>query len=84
MTCFLKTIIYESGIAVAWVDERMGAASLWMVSMRTGDADASKGSNDKAKSLFMMKEISNRSVVNEVMKGDEEGRVVDGGWLANR
>lgn len=38
------------GAASLW----MGAASLWMESTRTGDADASKGSSDKAKYPFMI------------------------------
>ena len=54
----------------------MGAASLWMESSRTGEADASKGSSDRAKVPFMIEQCNNASDVLKIrcvrmrMKGD--------------
>lgn len=69
------------------MDDKTGAASLWMVLIRTGDADASKGSSDKAKDPFMMKEIGRirgQFVVHSVVNDDEGEGVVDGGKRLGR
>tara|TARA_R110002003_G_scaffold124_14_gene11309 strand:+ start:3889 stop:4053 length:165 start_codon:yes stop_codon:yes gene_type:complete len=46
--------MYEFGTSLDCFDDRMGAASLWMVpTCSMGDAAASAGSRDKAEYLMM-------------------------------
>ena len=51
---FLKTTRYESGTGLELVEERMGAASLWMLSTKTGEAEANSGTNEAAIRPFIM------------------------------
>ena len=54
-TWSLKTIMYESGMGSELVEERRGAASLWMVPTLTGEAKVKAGSSGKrARSDFMV------------------------------
>lgn len=46
--------MYESGSSTAFMDERTGAASLWMVSTRMGDAAVRSGKSERLKRPFMM------------------------------
>lgn len=47
-TWSLKTTIYESGTASAFTDDRIGAASLWMVSVLNVGADDAKAAREMA------------------------------------
>jgi hypothetical protein len=59
LTCFLKTTMYELGTSLACVDDRIGAASLWMVpTCSMGDAAASTGMNVKA---YLMMAVGSHS-----------------------
>ena len=49
-------MIYESGTSTALDEERMGAASLWMVLGITGDATVNSGSSERLRTPFMMTE----------------------------
>ena len=56
MTCFLKITIYELGISWPLIEEIIGAASLWMVSTRTGEPAASNGRRDRRRFLIVVNE----------------------------
>jgi hypothetical protein len=47
-------MIYESGTSTALDEERMGAASLWMVLGITGDATVNNGNSERLRTPFMM------------------------------
>ena len=53
--------MYEFGISIELNDEITGAAPLWIVSTRTGEAATSSGKTDKLRRPFMMYQRSERT-----------------------
>ena len=57
----MNTTRYEFGMVLEFDDERTGAASLWMVSMKMGEAEASSGNSEAQNSPFIMTVIPLRT-----------------------
>jgi hypothetical protein len=52
----------ELGSNLAFEEDNIGAAPLWIVSTRTGDAEANKGKTENAKRPFMTGRGRSRTV----------------------
>ena len=52
--------MYESAISFALEEEMIGAASLWMVSTRTGEPAANSGRIDKRKAFMVIMGMNTR------------------------
>jgi hypothetical protein len=78
LTCFLKTTMYELGTSLDCVDDRIGAASLWMVpTCSMGEAAASAGRRDKA--VYLMMAASRTASLCDVYVCVREMEKADGG-----
>ena len=76
-TCFLNTTIYELGISFAFTDERMGAASLWMVpTLSTGDADTRSGNSERLRADLIVADKLPLALLQR--KQDDEDKSGDG------